>query len=185
MKSLRTILIIIFWVVSIVSNQALAQGSFYELDAKNGFRDAKLGAPLSSFSDMRLTNYKDILGYATIYERVNDNKRLGNVPLNRIDYYFYKGRLCSITLIADAKYFGDVLHTLHTAYGDALIPGGFSMKGEIDYHWYGKKAMLYCKTFRIPGQSGRFLEASFESVPIYDIISIDQQKQRLRNSNGL
>ncbi len=45
-------------------NASKAQWAVKALETKNGFRDAKLGMPLSAFKDMTLTNRKDPLGYA-------------------------------------------------------------------------------------------------------------------------
>ena len=69
------------------------------LDEKNGFRDARFGAPLSSFLNMRQTEQEQ---YRTktvkAYERETDDLNVFGQRVSHIIYYFFKGKLFLVRL---------------------------------------------------------------------------------------
>ncbi len=112
---------------------------------------------------------------------------MGDAPLKRIEYYFFRGRLCSITLIADITHEKSIISTLQSAYGKGFYAN--DSHGHPSYHWYAETVMLYCKTYNSLEQDGQLVEASFESIPIYAEIAKEQEKQKekakFNQANGL
>ena len=100
----------------LLSSHSVAQGSLAALDAKNGFKDAKLGTALTQFKG--IVPYKgDKLGSMV---RPSDAKRIGDIPLKYIKYNFYKGKLASILVMVDIDYKDEILATLTNAYGRGI-----------------------------------------------------------------
>ncbi|MDO7849441.1 hypothetical protein Q5H92_23960 [Hymenobacter sp. M29] len=77
----------------------LAPGRSSAADVKDGFRDARLGAKLTSFKGMILTSTSD---GQQLYERASDNLTMGKGTLKSIIYCFEKGVLVDIHLKAAA-----------------------------------------------------------------------------------
>ena len=100
------------------------------LDDKNGFRDAKLGAPFSSFSHMRPAARARYLTYRTntvkAYERAGDDLEIFGQSLSRIVYYFFKNRLFLIRLEWSANVGVQIL----SGFGDAFAcqPKAYSLR---------------------------------------------------------
>jgi hypothetical protein len=67
------------------------------LDLKNGFRDVVFGTSESSLSDLVLKE-KDDAGQSATYIRSGDLLTLEDVPLQTIEYTFYKSQLAKITV---------------------------------------------------------------------------------------
>ena len=97
----------------LISSHSIAQGSLAALDAKNGFRDAKLGMKLSQFKGMYI--YK--ADKAGDYVRNTDKKMIGDIPLKQIKYRFHKGILYGIFITADFNYGDDLVSVLESSYG--------------------------------------------------------------------
>lgn len=119
-----------------VSSPPVPMGSLAYLDARNGFRDATLGSPFSSFKDLQFQEEGSGMKW---YRRPSDNLTMGEATLTGIFYGFYNDHLIHITLKTDGL--GNnraVLATLEAAYGTPLKPNQFLEK----YFWIGKQVGL-------------------------------------------
>ena len=113
MKNLCALLLLLTGLL--ISSHSVAQGSLAALNAKNGFRDAKLGMPVTQLKGI-VRVYK--VGNSSLYRRPNDKKSIGDIPLKDIRYMFYKGKLQEVTVSFDEKYTGEINQTLTTSYGN-------------------------------------------------------------------
>jgi hypothetical protein len=75
----------------------VSPGTAAYLDAKNGFRDATLGASHSSFENLVLIE-RDEAHQLETYTRTGDLLSIEKSPLTSIEYSFFKGQLAWITL---------------------------------------------------------------------------------------
>lgn len=108
------------------------------LDATNGFRGLRFGSPLTEALHLRLMQDK---GDEKIYERLDEQLRVGSFTAARIHYKFFRGQFASVTIIvkgaADAQ---KVRPAFETLYG----PGrqeGFNCK------WQGSLVALSCASW--------------------------------------
>ena len=86
------------------------------LDAKNGFRDAKLGMPLSSFKGLK----KDVEvseGTYTFYNRPTDKLKIGDIDVKEIAYRFYHNKLSAVIINAQAGEGYNLSTTFSETYG--------------------------------------------------------------------
>ena len=74
------------------------------LDVSNGFRGLRFGSPLTEALHLRLIQDK---GDEKIYERTDEELRVGGFTAARIHYKFFQGRFATVTIIvkgaADAQ----------------------------------------------------------------------------------
>ncbi len=131
------------------------------LDAKNGFRDAKFGMPLSSFKGMVKGVFYKPNEESNSYSRPSDALRIGDIKLKSIDYTFYLGRLSAINIAPEGEDDTALLYTFINLYGqprliqkdDSFIymmikGGGGKMK---KYVWSGKNVgMEYILDAKLP-----------------------------------
>ena len=75
----------------------IVPGTAAYLDLKNGFRDVVFGTPSGSFNDLVLKDRDDAAQTAT-YTRSGDVLNIGGVPLQEIDYTFFKDQLAKIAV---------------------------------------------------------------------------------------
>jgi hypothetical protein len=130
------------------------------LDEKNGFRDAMFGQPETEFSNLILKEKDDARQSAT-YTRTGDVLSLENVPLETIEYTFYKGQLSRITIKWQVQHRESALATppsselavtLATVYGR---PKSRSVQKDCTkYSWTGKKVEILMHEFRMAGVAG-------------------------------
>ena len=123
---------------------SFAQGSLADLDAKNGFRNVKLGAFRSSFQDLISTDadpneksdWKN-------YERRSDDKTLGDIPLDYISYKFYKDYLIQISLQSKG-HFKELFETITQAYGEhsEIKKNIYNNFEYISYYWKGTNVTI-------------------------------------------
>lgn len=168
---------------------AQAQGPSNILEFKQGFRDAKMGMSFSAFKGMKLANHDELTmrmngefyptEYVKVYERLSDSKRLGTAPLMHIYYKFYKGKLCAINIIANARYEEGIINTLHNAYGTSSYTPPFNNgDGKYIYSWYANTIDLCAINFTLSGTIGKFLIISFNSIPISREIEEEQARRK-------
>lgn len=133
MKYLYTLLLVLAGLL--ISSYSVAQGSLATLDAKNGFRDVKFGAPAEAFPGMEHSLTLDDYEY---HNRPSDKLLLGDIPIKEIGYDFNKNRLVRVHIILDAKKVDkdEVLKSLSFAYGGP----NYTVGREII--WEGKKVIL-------------------------------------------
>jgi hypothetical protein len=79
------------------SPRQILPGTAEYLDLKNGFRDVVFGTPQASFTDLVLKEKDDATGTAT-YTRSGDLLNSDGVPLQEIDYTFFKDQLSAVTV---------------------------------------------------------------------------------------
>lgn len=100
-----------------VKGQTLVQ-----LDKKNGFRDAKLGASVKSFRNLILTETE---GNTKYYRRKTDVMQMREVTFSDITYGFYKGRLSHVFItiagVENSRRFATLLESLYGE-GERLYP---------------------------------------------------------------
>src|SRR3712207_4078471 len=96
--------------------------SIAQLDKKNGFRDAKMGAPLKSFRNLILTESE---GNTKYYRRKTDVMQMRDVTFADITYGFYKGRLSHVFItvngVDNSRRFAALLESLYGE-GERLYP---------------------------------------------------------------
>lgn len=132
-------------------------GTIGYLDLRNGFRDAVLGTDSSSFNDLVLKGREDAAQTAT-YTRSGDVLNLGGVPLQEIDYTFFKDRLAKIT----------VTWKLEFATNDFSLPPSaglaanctqlygrpqqhLTQQESAQYTWTGQRAKIQLSEIKLPG----------------------------------
>jgi len=119
MTIIRPIPGIIILIVFLLSQSATAQGTSGTLDAKNGFRDAKFGMPLSAFKGIVPTGSISVSnGVKTVeYKRPSDVLRIGDIKLVSISYTFYNDKLYYISIGAAEEDRAQLQYTFTQAYG--------------------------------------------------------------------
>lgn len=118
---------------------AAAAGGLEDLDARNGFRDARFGAPFESFRGLALLSDGGARG-STLYVRPADELRFGEASLDGVTYGFYAGRLYYVTLFTSGARNGRAaLAELERAYG----PGQRSSGDADEYVWRGARVLLH------------------------------------------
>jgi hypothetical protein len=109
--------------------------SITRLDAANGFRGLAFGAPLTEALHLKVVQDK---GDEKIYERTDEQLRVGNFTAARIHYKFFRGQFAAVTIIvkgaADAQ---KVRPTFEALYGPGRVEG-FGCK------WQGALVALSC-----------------------------------------
>lgn len=116
-----------------VPSPPVPMGSPAYLDARNGFRDAKFGSPLSSFKGMMLKEQGSGMKY---YVRNGDDLTIGKGKLSVLSYGFYKNQLSIIIMVmAGGQNSRAILSVFQEAYGSGFKSNQFLE----DYYWPGKK----------------------------------------------
>lgn len=116
-----------------------AAGDLEALDAENGFRDARFGAPVESFDDLELISENGARG-TRVYVRRDDALSLGDAALDGITYGFHQGRLYFVALLSSGRRNARaVLAELERAYGP-----GERLDGEArEFLWQGRQVSLH------------------------------------------
>lgn len=108
-------------------------GSIEALDAKNGFRQYKLGAPIADYPNLKS---KGKLGYIAPNESMN----VGEFKISSLSFSAYEGRVSSIMFMASGlKDTHGIISALKAQYGEGEDTGN-NMQA-----WKGKKATMYCQ----------------------------------------
>lgn len=118
---------------------AAADGGLADLDAEDGFRDARFGSAFESFSGLALLT-DDGARRTTLYLRPGDDLRFGGATLDGVTYGFYAGRLYFVTLFSSgARNARETLAELERAYGPGTrVPGN-----ALEYSWHGSRVLLH------------------------------------------
>lgn len=127
-------LMILFGVASVASG-----GDLGALDATNGFRDARFGAPLRAFDGLELVSEDGARG-TRLYLRPADDLGFGSARLDGVTYGFYAGKLYFVTLFTSGRRNGrSALAELERRFG-----AGERVLGEPDeYVWRGRRVLLH------------------------------------------
>ncbi|MCX6896614.1 MAG: hypothetical protein NTZ16_14210 [Verrucomicrobia bacterium] len=132
-------------------------GTAEYLDEKNGFRDVTFGQSDADFSNL-IFKEKDEKQQLATYTRTGDVLSLETVPLETIEYTFFKGQLSQIMLKWQVQHQESVLAippstemavTLSTIY--ARPKRRAAQKDCTKYSWAGKKVEIMMHEFRMPG----------------------------------
>lgn len=109
--------------------------SITRLDLANGFRGLTFGSPLTEALHLKVVQDK---GDEKIYERLDEQLRVGSFTAARIHYKFFRGQFAAVTIIvkgtADAQ---KVRPAFESLYGPGRLEG-FSCK------WQGALVALSC-----------------------------------------
>lgn len=112
------------------------KGSLEALDAKNGFRDVKLGTKVAAMKGLKLRKKE---GRNVVYSRAGDSKKFGGAVLEDIGYLFSNGELLSVVLLVKGDHnISATLDALKAGYGEPQQPNQFLEK----YIWRGEKVVL-------------------------------------------
>lgn len=135
MKRLGSLALLALLPLSLRAQQA---GSVQRLDESNGFRGLHFGAPLTEGLHLRLVQDK---GDEKIYERTDEDLRLGSFSAARIHYKFFRGQFAAVTIIVKgAEHAQRVLPAFQNVYGPGKMEG-FSCK------WQGRQVALSCASW--------------------------------------
>lgn len=169
MNYLYTLLLVLASLL--MSSHSVAQGSLASLDTKNGFRDAKIGMPISAFKGMILIkeDHPDKNPVFTRYIRPSDKLMLGDIPLKTILYTFLDKRLHSIWVpVCSINDNQKILAIFTTAYGK-----WDKLSTPKHYSWFGKNVTLGFlpviseELARNPRVIGGFRFSSSKSVEVF------------------
>lgn len=137
--------------------KAIVPGTAEYLDMKNGFRDAAFGQSESEFSNLVLKEKDEARQLAT-YVRTGDVLSLETVPLETIEYSFFKGRLYRIVLKWKVEHRESALATppsTELAANCSSLYGRpkrhMTQKDITEYTWSGRKVEVILHEFRMPG----------------------------------
>ena len=118
---------------------AAPAGDVDRLDAEHGFRDARFGAPLDSFTGLELLSSNGARG-TTLYVRPEEDLSFGQANLDGVTYGFYADRLYFVTLFASGE--GNAraaLAEIRERYGPgAVVPGDAE-----EFVWRGRRVSLH------------------------------------------
>lgn len=117
------------------------------LDDKYGFREAKFETPLSSFKNL-------IEIEKNLYKCTTEDLKLGNYRLSEVNYQFYRGQLCVITI--DTKGYENgvgILKIFQAAYGKGVKSNEYIE----DYYWNGKKVLMSYEQNSVTGDATIFI----------------------------
>ncbi|TGE04087.1 hypothetical protein [Hymenobacter fodinae] len=116
-----------------LSLSAQEPGSVRRLDESNGFRGIRFGTPLTDALHLHLVQDN---GDEKIYERTDEDLRLGQFSAYRIHYKFFRGQFAAVTIIVKGtEHAQQVLPTFQQVYGPGKMEG-FSCK------WQGQQVGL-------------------------------------------
>ena len=108
--------------VSFIHAYPATSQTITQLDKKNGFRDAKMGASLKTFQNLILTEQE---GNTKYYRRKTDVLTMKEVEFADITYAFYKDRLSHVFItlngVENSRKFVSLLESLYGE-GERLYP---------------------------------------------------------------
>lgn len=132
----------------------------------DGFRGIKFGTDISALEDMVFVRkriveggyawtgkHRDLLGMAEeypdwetkVYVRKNEIMQIGNVPLDKIEYFFWEGKFCYVELICNDPY-NDVRLTRICSEQFGPRSAGLSTNAELcrvwGSTWVGEKTIV-------------------------------------------
>jgi hypothetical protein len=151
------------------------------LDAKNGFRDIKLGSPRAAIKGLVQSEAPD--NGITFYQRPTDAKKIGPYDLASITYMFYQDKLLAVFLQVEGKSnITGVMETLQKLYGPSTDAQEHDYKvNSIPQKWMGKQVALKVVQGINPDGASVF----FFSKPLLQIVDADQKKAQQRAINDL
>jgi hypothetical protein len=126
--------------ISFIHAYPASSQTITQLDKKNGFRDAKLGASIKSFRNLVLTEQE---GNTKYYRRKTDVMMMKGVEFADITYAFYKDRLSHVFItlngVENSRKFVSLLESLYGE-GERLYPWVESFDNVLE--WNGENTTL-------------------------------------------
>jgi hypothetical protein len=104
------------------------------LDEENGFRDVKLGTPLSAIQKLM-----PVESQPDCFTRDGEDLRVGKAQLQRVEYCFQSGTLGRIRLVPKEVASGSLLDEMASLYGL-----GLEVQAPGRRRWPGKRVQLEC-----------------------------------------
>ena len=139
------------------TNGEAVPGTLRYLDAKNGFRDVRLGGSEKDIPNLVLKSSDDARGLKT-YTRADETLVFNNVPLKSVEYTFLKGELFQVVAKWSVEEKGAVLKNAATTslapfcaslYGPARRHA--ARKDAAEYVWRAKHVELILNESHLPG----------------------------------
>ncbi len=129
----------LFFYSLLISFSSFGQ-SIAQLEKRNGFRDARLGASIKTFRNLVLTESE---GNTKYYRRTTDVMTMKGVTFADITYAFYNGRLSHIFItlngVENSRKFVALLESLYGE-GERLYPWVESFDNVLE--WNGENITL-------------------------------------------
>ena len=129
------------------------------LDFKKGFRDAEFGKSEAEIGNLSIVSKDERLELAT-YVRSGDVKELEGVPLESIQYTFFRGQLARVDLKWKVEYPGSVTATPLSTEMAARCSSLYGRprkqirrKDVTQYLWVGDKVEILVDEFFLPGMA--------------------------------
>ncbi|MFM2082356.1 MAG: hypothetical protein RL380_1047 [Verrucomicrobiota bacterium] len=129
------------------------------LDFNQGFRDAKFGMTVDRFENLSIVSKDERLGLAT-YVRAGDVKEFVGVPLESIQYTFFRDKLARVDLKWKAEYPGSVTLTPLSTQMAVRCSSQYGRprkqvrnKDVAQYLWAGQEVEILMDEFFLPGMA--------------------------------
>ncbi|SET98177.1 hypothetical protein [Hymenobacter actinosclerus] len=112
-----------------------------ELDKRYGFRGLRFETPLAQVKGLKFVTNR---GGKAVYQKISENKVLGNAQLKQVLYCFYKGQLSDVLFSSTGSTNADeVLKVLTQAYGAPFEQEITEDQLDGHFYWHGKKASAF------------------------------------------
>jgi hypothetical protein len=168
------------------------------MDSKYGFRDASFGQSEGDFSNLVLKE-KDPMDFTATYTRTGDVLDLEGVPLQSIEYFFFKNQLVRVMLkwrithsdiVTALPPSTDMAIRCTTLYGK---PKRKSIQKDMtQYIWKGQKESIIINEFRLPGVANALKDKIGWAIPptttgqmIIDSITLQQEAELFMANQAL
>lgn len=154
MKSFK-IIIAVFGILLICATSSFAQrNNFNPGSEPDGFRDIKWGTDLSSLSGMQYLRTEQSYGGVKIYLRDGDELTIGRANLNKIEYNFWKEKLCGVFIFTEGFTNFD---GLKAAVFEKFGKGSQSNRFMERFAWFGAQTDMILKYSEISKKGELFM----------------------------
>jgi len=147
MKTKR-ILGLLLWLLLISTVAFAVDGEFKPGSEPDGFRGIKWGTDISTLSDMEYVTTNPGSGYGEIqiYKKKNDELTIGGATLNRIEYAFWRRKVCGVVIYADGSVAQARLkEAIFAKFGKGFYEGNkndLPLNNTEGYYWYGETTTM-------------------------------------------
>lgn len=132
---MKHLLLLAFFAVSTAA-AAQTKPSLRALEEKNGFRDVQLGSDSSALAGRVLQTHA---GNSYTYARAADSPQIGGATAAGISYTYYKGRLSTVTVLAEGAANAAALKdALEAQYSWGIPENAYSKT----YYWQTKRVKM-------------------------------------------
>lgn len=149
--------LLVFSIIVYLSGSTNAQGNMPQNEPE-GFRGITWGTNYETLADsLVFARTDESYGGINIYTRKDDDLKIGEATLERIQYGFWQGKFSDVTIFVDGY---NNWSAVHEALCSRFGSSGYKNNRYIDYYvWYGDKSSVtseYNKTLN----KGRFIFTS-------------------------